>query len=289
MSSSFSGKLRLEKQGIGENQNTWGTKLNATIDQIDDAIAGFVSIDMTSGGNVTPSKSNGVADESRMATLILTGTPTSNVGLDLPNTGKNYIIRNKITNSTSIRLQVEGDAGNELKIPSDFVGQIHSDGVNIYEVGRQQDLSEVSVALRDDITSIRDELSVVSHALAGSVARTDADNDFDGNVITNFLTSVESSTGGMTFVSSDSGKVFVLENAASINLTLNKALPVGWNATLVALTSNTVNIHAPTSCSMVNTSAHTALNNYGSAAALLVVKQEGANSHAWYLFQGETQ
>jgi len=289
MASTYSGQLRLELQATGENQDTWGTKANTVFSLIEDAVAGVVSIDLTSAGGLTLSEANGVADEARNAVLVFTGAPTSNIAVYIPNAGKNYLIRNDISNSASVRVRVAGDVGSALKIPSDFTGLIHTDGTNVFEVARQMNVSEqVSAALRDDLTSIRTELVGVSKALAGSVARTDADNDFEGNVLTNYTVSVETTTGAFTFTSADTGKVWVLENASSINLNLNKALPVGWNTTLIAL-GVTVAISAPTSTSLVNTSGHAGLNNYGSGAALMVVKQEGANSHAWYFFQGETQ
>lgn len=295
MASSYSGKLRLEKQGIGENENTWGTILNTQIDLIDDAIAGFVSIDMTSGGDLTLSESNGISDESRNAVLVLTGTPTSNVQLVLPNTGKNYIIRNKITNSASVRPTPTGGTG--IKIPSDFVGLIHSDGATAYEVGRQMDPSAlVSAALRDDLTSIRTELETVSKAIAGSVARLDADNDFEHNVITGYRVSTETTVGNYTPVSADTGRTlvfFVSEGGTSVNHSLNltKTLPVGWNMTILNLSASVgvVTVSAGASVSLINTSGHAALNNYGSGAVVQIVRQEGSNSHAWAFFQGETQ
>jgi len=289
MASTYSGQLRLELQATGENQDTWGTKANTVFSLLEDSIAGLVSVDLTSAGGITLSQANGVVDESRNAVLVFTGAPTSNIAVYVPNVGKNYMIRNNISNSASVRVRVEADAGTALKIPSDFMGLVHTDGTNVFEVARQMNVtSQVSAALRDDLTSIRTELGTVSKTIASSVARLDANNNFAGNVITNYTVSVETTTGAFTFTSADTGKVWVLQNATSMNLNLNKALPVGWNTTLIAL-GVTVAISAPTSTSLVNTSGHTGLNNYGSGAALMVVKQEGSNSHAWYFFQGETQ
>ena len=44
MASTFTAKLRLEKQGQGENANSWGTLLNTLLDLVDVAIA--VSIEV---------------------------------------------------------------------------------------------------------------------------------------------------------------------------------------------------------------------------------------------------
>ena len=40
MASTYTTRLRLEKQGTGENANTWGDKTNDTFDLLDEAIYG---------------------------------------------------------------------------------------------------------------------------------------------------------------------------------------------------------------------------------------------------------
>lgn len=291
MASTFTAENRLEKQGIGENENTWGDKLNAALDQIDDALDGVVSIAMTSSGDVTLSQSNGVEDEARNRALILTGAPTSNIGLNIPNSPKNYFIRNKITNSASIRVQVDGDAGNELKIPSDFVGIVHSDGTNVYEMARggtAADIAATSGALSSAIANVSERIDAVSNTVENSVARLDQDNVFQVVDIQGFKAVIEASTNVFTWTSADTGKIFRFENTSAIAQTLPKNMPEGWNVTLMQVGA-TVALSAGASTSLVNTSGHVALNNYGSMAALLVGKQEGADSHAWYFFQGATQ
>ena len=50
MASTFTGSLGLEKQGDGENANTWGLRLNeSVIDLVDEAVAGFTVVALTSG------------------------------------------------------------------------------------------------------------------------------------------------------------------------------------------------------------------------------------------------
>ena len=43
MASTFTSRIRLEKQGDGENPNSWGLILNQNvIDMVDEAVAGMV-------------------------------------------------------------------------------------------------------------------------------------------------------------------------------------------------------------------------------------------------------
>ena len=69
MSSTYTTSLRLEKQGDGENPNTWGQKLNASvIALVDSAVAGYIAVAVSSV-DVTLTTSNGGADQARSKTL----------------------------------------------------------------------------------------------------------------------------------------------------------------------------------------------------------------------------
>ena len=48
MASTFTTRLRLEKQATGENANTWGDKTNTNLNLVQQAIAGFQAIDVAS-------------------------------------------------------------------------------------------------------------------------------------------------------------------------------------------------------------------------------------------------
>ena len=74
MASTYTDRLGLEKQGDGENPNSWGTILNTNvIDLVDDAIAGYEVVSVSSTG-ITLSDNNGSTDQSRNAALEFAGT-----------------------------------------------------------------------------------------------------------------------------------------------------------------------------------------------------------------------
>ena len=51
MASSYSSRIKLEKQGSGENANTWGDRLNTNmIDLVDAAVAGVTAVDVDGQG-----------------------------------------------------------------------------------------------------------------------------------------------------------------------------------------------------------------------------------------------
>jgi len=293
MADTFTPNLKLRKQETGQNSNTWGTLANTTFENIDNAIAGIVSIDMSGGEAKTPTLGEGASAAARYNTLVLTGTITStSVNLILPNVGHDYTVRNKA--DSGVKVVAAGGGSQIVSVAPGYFGRLHSTGDNVYELARETsiiyaDINAVSVALGASVSALQEEVS-------SSVARLDRDNDFQGNQITGYTVSTETTAGNYTPVSSDTGKTlvfFVSEGGTSVNhkLNLGSNLPLGWNITILNLSSSigVVTVSTGASVSLVNTSAHAALNNYGSGGVVQVVRQEGLNSHAWVFFQGETQ
>lgn len=123
MPSTWTASLRFEKQGIGENLNTWGVRLNSALDRLDKAIAGGVVIPMT-GGTYTLSTANGLDDEARSAILLLTGTGGT---LILPSASKLYTIRNAGSGDATVTT----GAGTTVVVrPGDMVS-VMCDGANV--------------------------------------------------------------------------------------------------------------------------------------------------------------
>ena len=77
--SSYTSRIRLEKQTPGQNENTWGTVLNDNvIDLVDDSIAAYTTITVSSVA-VTLTQSDGASDQARSAFLDISGTLTGNI------------------------------------------------------------------------------------------------------------------------------------------------------------------------------------------------------------------
>ena len=105
MASTFTSRIRLEKQADGENPNSWGLILNQNvIDMIDEAVAGMVTITCSST-EVTLSTANGATDQSRNAAIRLIGTLTANVTVALPAQEKTYFIHNGTSGDFNIFLK----------------------------------------------------------------------------------------------------------------------------------------------------------------------------------------
>ncbi len=145
MPSTYTSRIRLEKQGDGENPNSWGAILNQNvIDLLDDAVGSYVTVG-TSGAamplNTTLTTNDGTGDEARAATLELQGVivSASAVNIVLPTTSKTYVVHNKIyqTSATgTVKIINTGATATGFTIPTSTVGtsqtfMITTDGTNV--------------------------------------------------------------------------------------------------------------------------------------------------------------
>ena len=112
MASTYTTRIRLNKQGTGDNDSTWGTVLNdEVIDLTDFAIAGYTTISLV-GGDVSLTANDGAADTARSAMLELTGTLTGDTGVYLPSgITKSYIVKNNTSGSFNATVLIDGGTG----------------------------------------------------------------------------------------------------------------------------------------------------------------------------------
>ena len=133
MASTFTSRIRLEKQGDGENPNSWGLILNQNvIDMVDEAVAGMVTITCSST-EVTLSTANGATDQSRNAAITLVGTLTANVTVALPALEKTYFVKNGTSGDFNILLK----AGTGTAVTATGQGlsmMVATDGTTVYNM-----------------------------------------------------------------------------------------------------------------------------------------------------------
>ena len=132
--STFTSRIRLEKQEDGANPNSWGLILNQNvIDLVDDAIAAYTTVTV-SAADVTLTTQNGESDQARSAFIELTGTLTSSHDIILPAQSKSYFIRNKsVPSPTSNTITIKTLAGSGATIPTSVNGFFICDGVSVHQ------------------------------------------------------------------------------------------------------------------------------------------------------------
>ena len=132
--STFTSRIRLEKQADGANPNSWGLILNQNvIDLVDDAIAAYTTVTV-SADDVTLTTENGASDQARSAFIDLIGDLTSSTDIILPAQSKSYFIRNKsVPSPTSNTITIKTLAGSGATIPTSVNGFFICDGVSVHQ------------------------------------------------------------------------------------------------------------------------------------------------------------
>ena len=110
MASSFSTDLKLELMATGENSGTWGDKTNSNLNLVQQAIAGFESIAITST-NTTLVMTDATISNARNAVLKFTGTITANCTVFVASgIEKTYILENGTSGAFTLALNQVGGA-----------------------------------------------------------------------------------------------------------------------------------------------------------------------------------
>jgi hypothetical protein len=135
MPSTYSPNLRIELIANGEQSGTWGSTTNTNLGTlIEDAIAGYISVSITSADQALTAN-NGAADQSRNMVINLTTTTSANFNVYVPPVDKVYIIRNSSSYGATIYCStVLGNttaAGTGVTIPAGRETLVFSDATNV--------------------------------------------------------------------------------------------------------------------------------------------------------------
>lgn len=90
MPSTASSYVKFELQAAGENNNTWGSKANASMQRVEEAVCATTAKTMA-GSTITLDDTQYTSNEARSMILSLSGT---NATIVIPNRSKLYLIRN---------------------------------------------------------------------------------------------------------------------------------------------------------------------------------------------------
>ena len=149
MPSSYSTDLKLELMVTGENSGTWGDKTNTNLNLLQQAIAGYQSIALTST-NTTLSMTNATISDARNAVIKFTGTLSANSTVYVE-TGieKTYIVDNATTGAYTLAFNQVGGSSVIWSTTDKSHKIIYLDGTNPNDVGN--DLSTIRLPNQNEI------------------------------------------------------------------------------------------------------------------------------------------
>ena len=234
MASTYTTRIRLEKQGDGENPNSWGDILNQNvIDLVDSAVAAYTTVSI-SVGDVTLTTNDGSSDQARSAFLEFVGELTTSINVIVPGVSKGYGVRtNFSTVSSGATITLKTAAGSGYSIPTSAAnGYVFCDGVSVH--GLNASGLGLGNAANRDIGTDAENVPDVSIADA-RYARLSATNTFTAaNTFNGTTVSIEASA--TSFRNQVYGPVVSLTDGTSIAVDMatsnHFAVTLGGNRTL---------------------------------------------------------
>jgi hypothetical protein len=163
MPSSYSTDLKLELMVTGEASNTWGDKTNSNWNLIQQAVAGYQSLSLTST-TTTLVMTNATISNARNMVLELTGTLSGNSTVNLPDgIEKFYVVKDSVTHS-GFTLTFKTTSGSGFTTENGKAYLAYSDGTNMNGVSLTNLGGTIGTAQIDDnaITSSKINASAIT-------------------------------------------------------------------------------------------------------------------------------
>jgi uncharacterized linocin/CFP29 family protein len=193
MASSYSTDLKLELMVTGENAGTWGDITNTNLVILQQAIAGYQSVAVNATTGLTLTFTNAAVSDGKNAVLQLTGTPTTNINVNVPDgIEKTYFVNNQIVHGTNtVTLKTVSGTGIQLAQGNRYT--LYSDGTNVnllntekvYRVVSSNITTQPGAALLVDTSGGARTITLpASPATGAEVSFIDADYTFDTNALT---------------------------------------------------------------------------------------------------------
>jgi len=149
MPSSFTSRLKLEKQASGENSGTWGNLVNYVLNRVDASVKGYQAVNVAGNANVTLTSNNSTSntddsatdDQAHNAILEFTGALTANINVFTDAVETNYAVFNNTSGSFTLTFGPTGGAGVDIKQGTKTL--VYTDGTTMYDITK--DLGDIQV------------------------------------------------------------------------------------------------------------------------------------------------
>tara|TARA_R100001460_G_scaffold69183_1_gene109749 strand:+ start:1249 stop:2604 length:1356 start_codon:yes stop_codon:yes gene_type:complete len=135
MASSYSADLKLELMVTGENAGTWGDKTNTNLNLVQQAIAGFEQVTLSSGGTLALVMTDGALSNARnMVIKFATASIAASTICTIPDSIEKFYIFDctGLTNPTNLTIKTASGTGFSPDRAAIFAA--YSDGTNLKEV-----------------------------------------------------------------------------------------------------------------------------------------------------------
>jgi hypothetical protein len=229
MASSYSTDLKLELMVTGENAGTWGDITTTNLVILQQAIAGYQSVAVNATTGLTLTFTNAAVSDGKNAVLQLTGTPTANINVNVPDgIEKTYVVNNQITHGTNtVTFKTTSGTGIQLAQGNRYV--LYADGTNVSLANMEQVWRAVSTT-----ATIQPGSAILANTASGSFTITLPASPATGDIVsfvdagytfdTNPLTVGRNSSN----IANTSTNLVVNTEGAGFTLVYSGDATVGW-------------------------------------------------------------
>lgn len=124
MASTYTSRLKLERQASGENSGTWGNLVNYVLNRIDSTVRGYTAVDVAGSANVTLTSNTSTTNTDDDATddqvhnkvIEFTGALTGDIHVFTDAVEGEYVLFNNTTGSQSLTFANTGHAANGVAL-----------------------------------------------------------------------------------------------------------------------------------------------------------------------------
>jgi hypothetical protein len=149
MASTFTSRLKLERQASGENAGNWGNLVNYVFNRIDSSVRGYIDVDVAGSANVTLISNNSTTNTDDSSTddqvhnkvLEFTGALTGDIHVFTDAVEGEYIVFNNTSGSQTLTFATTGGTGVVLQQGAKTL--VYTDGTTMFDV--MADLGDVTV------------------------------------------------------------------------------------------------------------------------------------------------
>ena len=135
MASSYSSDLKLELMVTGENAGTWGDKTNTNLNLIQQAVAGFEQVTLSSGGTLALVMSDGAISNARNLVIkFATATIAASTVCTIPDSIEKFYIFDCSGLTNPSNLTIKTASGTGFSPDAAKIYAAYSDGTNLNEV-----------------------------------------------------------------------------------------------------------------------------------------------------------
>jgi len=140
MASTYTSRLKLERQASGENSGNWGNLVNYVFNRIDSSVRGYVSVDVAGSANVTLTSNNSTTNTDDSSTddqvhnkiIEFSGALTGNINVFTDAVEGEYIVFNNTSGSYSLTYAPTGGTGVALTQGQKTI--VYTDGSTMVDV-----------------------------------------------------------------------------------------------------------------------------------------------------------